>query len=89
MKFKVKGYIACWEQPEILGSGSQEYGWEYPKTEAEALDLCRKTHRNSLQRTVFLPGEQRTVTHYYNFMAQRWEDGSGRPIKEEPEWQQS
>lgn len=53
MEYKVKGYIACWEQPEILGSGSQEYGWEYPKTEAEALDLCRKTHRNSLQRTVF------------------------------------
>lgn len=53
MEYKVKGYIACWEQPEILGSGSQEYGWEYPKTEEEALDLCYKTHRNSLQRTVF------------------------------------
>lgn len=82
MKFKVKGYIACWEQPEILGSGSQEYGWEYPKTEAEAIELCRLTHRNSLIRKVFLPDEQRTTTHHYNFVDQRWEDSYGRPVEE-------
>lgn len=82
MEYKVKGYIACWEQPEILGSGSQEYGWEHPKTEEEALDLCYKTHRNSLRRTVFLPDEQRTTTHHYNFTDQRWEDSYGRPIEE-------
>lgn len=84
MKFKVKGYIACWEQPEILGSGSQEYGWEYPKTEAEAIELCRKTRRNSLTRKVRLLDTQETVTHYYNFEKERWEDSCGRPIEEEP-----
>lgn len=81
--FTILLYMACWESPEIMGSGSTQYGLAYCQTEQEALNLIRTTGRNTLQRKVkYQKGDNDVTfaTHWYDFESQAWRGGPNDEI---------
>lgn len=77
---RVLGYTICWEEAEILGSGTHEYGFAYPRTEEEALTLIKESSRNVLRRTVKQRGGDGAVsyaTQWYDFDNGAWRNSNG------------